>query len=56
MGILERANLVAKKMKFREQSDFYARIKRLISPRSMGDLFKVSLAYNFNNNNFFGFK
>tara|TARA_B100000886_G_scaffold4287_1_gene2681 strand:- start:4718 stop:5782 length:1065 start_codon:yes stop_codon:yes gene_type:complete len=56
MGILERANLVAKKMKFREQSDFYTRIKRLIGPRSMGDLFKVSLAYNFNNNNFFGFK
>ena len=56
MGILERANVVAKKMRFIEQSDLYLRIKRLLSPRSMGDLFKVILAYNFNNNNFVGFK
>ena len=56
MGILERANVVAKKMRFSEQSDLYLRIKRLLSPRSMGDLFKVILAYNFNKNNFVGFK
>ena len=56
MGILERANVVAKKMRFSEQSDLYLRIKRLLSPRSMGDLFKVILAYNFNKNNFLGFK
>jgi NADH dehydrogenase [ubiquinone] 1 alpha subcomplex assembly factor 7 len=56
MGILERAKIIAKKMKFREQADLYFRIKRLLSPSSMGDLFKVILAFNFNHNNFIGFK
>jgi cyclopropane-fatty-acyl-phospholipid synthase len=56
LGILERAKIVSKKMTFREQSDLYFRIKRLLSPRSMGNLFKVILAYKFNNNNFAGFK
>ena len=56
MGIIERANIVAKKMKFSQQSDLYLRIKRLLSPNSMGNLFKVILAYKFNNNNFVGFK
>jgi cyclopropane-fatty-acyl-phospholipid synthase len=56
MGILERAEIVAKKMMFSEQSDLYLRIKRLLSPGSMGNLFKVILAYKFNNKNFAGFK
>ena len=56
MGILERAKILAKNMKFTEQSDLYLRIQRLLSPRFMGDLFKVILAYNFNDNNFAGFK
>ena len=56
MGILERAKIVAKKMKFTEQSDLYLRIQRLLSPKYMGSLFKVILAYKFNNNNFAGFK
>ena len=56
MGILERAKILAKKMKFTEQSDLYSRLQRLISPRFMGDLFKVILAYKFNKNNFAGFK
>ena len=56
MGILERAKIVAKKMKFSEQSDLYLRIKRLISPVSMGSLFKVILAYKFDKNDFSGFK
>ena len=55
MGILERAKIVAKKMKFREQSDLYLRIKRLLSPNFMGNLFKVILAYKYSNN-FLGFK
>ena len=55
MGILERAQIVAKKMKFSEQSDLYLRIKRLLNPGSMGDLFKVILAYKFNKDNFAGF-
>ena len=55
MGIIERANIVAKKMRFSEQSDLYLRVKRLLSSRYMGDLFKVILAYKFNKNNFAGF-
>jgi len=56
MGIIERAKIIAKKMKFSQQSDLYLRIKRLLSPRAMGSLFKVILAYKFNRNNFAGFK
>ena len=43
-------------MKFTEQTDLYLRIKRLLSPRYMGDLFKVILAYKLDKNKFAGFK
>jgi NADH dehydrogenase [ubiquinone] 1 alpha subcomplex assembly factor 7 len=56
MGILNRAQLIAKKMKFSQQSDLYFRIKRLLSPHSMGSLFKVILAYDFNKDDFVGFE
>ena len=56
MGIVERANILAKKMKFSQQTDLYLRIQRLISPKFMGKMFKVILAYKFNKNNFAGFK
>ena len=56
MGIIERANILSKKMKFREQSNLYLRLKRLLSPQYMGDLFKVILAYKFKKSNFVGFK
>ena len=56
IGIHQRAEIIAKKMKFREQSDLFLRIKRLLDPNYMGDLFKVILAYKFNKNNFIGFK
>ena len=56
MGIIERAEIISKKMKFSERSDLYSRIKRLLSPRSMGHLFKVILAYKFNKKNFTEFK
>ena len=55
MGILERAQKISSKMKFREQSDLYLRLKRLLGSNYMGDLFKVIMAYKFNNNNFAGF-
>ena len=55
MGILERAQIMSNKMKFREQSDLYLRLKRLLGSNYMGDLFKVIMAYKFNNNNFVGF-
>ena len=56
MGIVERANILAKKMKFREQSDLYLRLRRLLSPSLMGNLFKVILAYNHSTKDYFGFK
>ena len=56
MGILERAKILSKKMKFSEQSDLYLRMQRLLSPKYMGNLFKVILAYKFDNNNLAGFK
>ena len=55
MGIFERATIISKKMRFSEKSDLYYRIKRLTNPNSMGNLFKVILAYNFKDNNFAGF-
>jgi len=54
-GIIERAEILAKKMKFRDQSDLYLRLKRLLHPKLMGNLFKVALAYNCKNKNFNGF-
>ena len=56
MGIIERSEMVARKLKFTEQSDLYFRLQRLLSPKYMGELFKVILAYKFDNNNFAGFK
>ena len=56
MGIIQRANMLSKKMKFREQSDLYLRLKRLLSPGLMGDLFKVILAYSSKTQNYYGFK
>ena len=54
MGIKERANLISRKMKFSDQADLYLRIRRLLNPNAMGNLFKVSLAYNLKTN-YFGF-
>ena len=56
MGIIERAKILSRKMKFTEKTDLYLRIQRLLSPRYMGELFKVILAYKFDNDNFAGFK
>jgi len=56
MGIIERAKILAKKMKFTQQSDLYLRMQRLLSPKYMGELFKVILAYKSNKSNFAGFK
>ncbi len=56
LGIKERAEIVAKKMKFTDQANLFYRLKRLISPKSMGTLFKVNLAYNYKYNKFIGFK
>ncbi len=56
MGINTRAEIIARKMKFRDQANLYLRIKRLLSPKLMGDLFKVILVYKCKNTNYLGFK
>ena len=56
MGILERANILSKKMKFSDQSYMYLRLKRLLNRKLMGNLFKVILSYQFKYDKFLGFK
>ena len=55
MGIIERAEIIAKKMKFKDQSNMFLRLKRLLSPSLMGELFKVTLAYKSKTNKYYGF-
>ena len=44
IGILERANILSKKMTFKEKANMFYRLKRLIDPKEMGNLFKVIFA------------
>lgn len=56
MGIIERANILSKKMNFKQQSSLFLRLKRLLDVKLMGKLFKVIFAYKFKEDNFLGFK
>ena len=56
MGNIERAEIVSKKMIFSEKANLYFRLKRLLNPKLMGELFKVCLAYKFKENNYYGFR
>ena len=42
-------------MNDQQKKDMYLRLKRLLHRDSMGELFKVILAYNYKKNNFLGF-
>ena len=55
MGILERANILSKKMTFKEKANMFYRLKRLLDPKEMGDLFKVIFAQKKNKNFSLGF-
>ena len=44
MGIMNRAEAIAKSMNFKEKSDLYFRIQRLIGTKQMGELFKFLFA------------
>ena len=44
VGILERADILSKKMSFKEKANMFYRLKRLIDPKEMGDHFKVIFA------------
>ena len=56
MGIIDRANNLSKKMSFKEQSNLYLRLKRLLDLKLMGSLFKVIFTYKFKKDNFIGFE
>ena len=45
LGILNRAEILANKMSFKDKSDLYLRLQRLLDARYMGELFKVIFAY-----------
>jgi len=44
VGILERANILSKKMTFKEKANMFYRLKRLLDYKEMGILFKVLFA------------
>ena len=46
LGILERAEIISKKLPFSKKADIYFRLKRLIGKNQMGELFKVMLITN----------
>ena len=55
MGILERAEIISKNTTFSKKADLFYRVKRLIDENQMGELFKVMLIKNKNNNFKIGF-
>ena len=46
LGIIERAEILSNVMSFREKTDLYYRLERLLSEKKMGKLFKVLFATN----------
>ena len=50
LGIKQRAEIISKNKTFSEKTDLFYRLKRLIDEKEMGDLFKVMLIKNLNNN------
>ena len=55
LGIQRRAEIISKNKTFTEKADIFYRLKRLIDKKEMGDLFKVMLVKNLNNDSQIGF-
>ena len=55
MGIEHRAEIISRNKNFIEKADIYYRLKRLISKKQMGELFKVMLIKNKRNKFKLGF-
>ena len=55
MGIINRAEILSKKMNFQQKSEIYYRLKRLLSSKQMGELFKVIFAFKLKNKFSVGF-
>ena len=45
IGIINRAEILSQKMSFKDKSDLYFRLKRILDPKYMGNLFKVIFTY-----------
>ena len=43
MAIIQRAEIISKKIPFSKKSDLFYRIRRLVDEKQMGELFKVML-------------
>ena len=56
MGIIDRANILAKKMSFKEKADLFYRLKKLLGYKNMGKVFKVLFAQKKGNDFSLGFK
>ncbi len=55
IGILDRAEIISNKMNFKDKSDLYLRLERLLDPKYMGNLFKVIFAQKGNVEKILGF-
>jgi cyclopropane-fatty-acyl-phospholipid synthase len=47
IGIINRAEILCKKMNFKEKSEMYYSLQRILNPKQMGELFKVIFAFKF---------
>ena len=56
LGIMQRAEILAKNLKFSKKADIYYRLNRLIDNKFMGDLFKVMFVTKKNNKFKIGFE
>ncbi len=56
MGIIERAQILEKKMTSAEKKYMQETLVRLLGEKQMGNLFKVIFGYKNQNNDFFGFE
>jgi cyclopropane-fatty-acyl-phospholipid synthase len=55
VGILERAERLSLKMNFKDKSDLYFRLERLLSKKHMGELFKLIFAHKGKKGSILGF-
>ena len=55
IGILERANILSRKMTFKQKANMFYRLKRLLDNKEMGSLFKVLFAQKKGNKFSLGF-
>jgi len=56
IGIINRAEILSKRMSFKDKSDLYFRLERILDPKYMGRLFKVIFAYKSKKKFLLGFK